>query len=152
MTMMSVLRAGVIGGLVAGVVLDLFLIGAALLTTAGSPVAILISLWQFVAEWAVGKTALSSPSYAWLGGAVHFLVSMAWGIGFAYAARQRPQVVQQPLVSGIVYGVIVWIGTQLVLVAAGLFRPPSPPEAETELIAYCLFFGLPLAYTVARVA
>ena len=149
MTLRSV-RAGIIGGLVAGIVLDLFLVGTGMLTTHASAPTLLIGIWQFVAEWAVGKLALTSTNYAWLGGVVHFLISIAWGIAFAYVARQRPQVTQQPVIAGVVYGVVVWIGTQLVLMTSGLFKSPSPNEAETELIAYCIFFGIPLAYTVSR--
>jgi uncharacterized membrane protein YagU involved in acid resistance len=145
-------RAAIIAGLVGGIVLDVFLIVAGMLTSSGaSPAAILISIWQFVAEWAVGKQALSSTSYAYLGAFIHFAVSIGWAFGFVWVAKTRPQVVQQPIVSGVVYGIIVWIGTQLVLVAAGLFKVPTPPEAETEILAYCVFFGIPLAYTVSRI-
>ena len=147
---MQIVRAGIVGGVVGAVVLQLFLVGAAVLTTGAPPLAIVVSLWQFAAEEAIGNVALTSSSYAWIGGAVYFIVSIVWAVAFAYVARRRAQVVQQPIVSGIVYGVIVWIGTQLVLVATGLFKPPAPNVAETELIAYCVFFGLPLAYTVRR--
>lgn len=149
---LRLVRAGILGGLVGGIVLDLFLLGAGMLTSGASPMTILVSLWQFNAEWAVGKLALTSASYAWLGGVIHFLVSILWGLAFAYVARQRSQVIEQPVIAGVVYGVIVWIGTQLVLMTTGLFKSPSPNEAETELIAYCVFFGIPLAYTISRTA
>jgi uncharacterized membrane protein YagU involved in acid resistance len=146
----SMVRAGVIGGLVAGVVLELFLLGAAMLTTTASPLVLLTGLLQFNAQWAVGKAAMASPSYAYLGAVVHFVTCIFWALGFVYAARTRPQIVEVPWISGLLYGIIVWLGTQLVLVATGLWTPPAPNEAETELIAYCIFFGLPLAYTVAK--
>ncbi|MGH7661903.1 MAG: DUF6789 family protein [Vulcanimicrobiaceae bacterium] len=148
----SMVRNGVIGGLVAGVVLELFLLGAAMLTSSASPFVLLAGLLQFNAQWAIGKAALASPSYAWLGAVVHFATCIVWGLGFVYAARSRPQIVQAPWISGLLYGIIVWIGTQFVLVATGLWTPPTPNEAETELIAYCVFFGLPLAYTVAKLS
>jgi uncharacterized membrane protein YagU involved in acid resistance len=147
---LRMVRAGVAGGIVGGIILLLFLLGAGLATTKASPMVILLALLQFSAEWAIGKEALASTSYAWIGVLVHFGTSILWGLAFVYVAKQRPQVVQQPFIAGIVYGVIVWIGTQLVLMATGLFRTPSPNEIETELFAYCIFFGIPLAYTVAK--
>src|SRR5690348_1655417 len=90
----SMVRAGVIGGLVAGVVLELFLLGAAMLTSAGSPLVLLTGLLQFNAQWAVGKVALGSPSYAYLGAIVHFVTCIFWALGFVYVARSRPQVVE----------------------------------------------------------
>lgn len=143
-------RAGVMGGIVGGIVLLAFLLGAGMLTSKASPAAILVGLLQFSAEWALGKAALTSPSYAWVGAIVHFGSCIAWGLAYVYVARQRPQLVQQPGISGLAYGLVVWIGTQLVLVSVGLFLAPNPAEVETELIAYCLFFGIPLAYTVAK--
>jgi uncharacterized membrane protein YagU involved in acid resistance len=143
-------RAGVVGGFIAGIILLAFFLFAGVLTTKAAPMVILVGLLQFSAEWAMGKAALASTSYAWVGAVVHFATCIAWGLAYTYVARQRPQLVEQPLISGVMYGLIVWIGTQLVLVATGLFKSPDPNEAETELFAYCLFFGVPLAYTVAR--
>lgn len=145
-------RAGVIGGIVGGIVLLAFLVGAGIATSKAPPLTILTGLLQFSAEWALGKAALASPSYAWVGVLVHFGSSIAWGIAYVYVARQRPQLIEHPFISGVLYGLIVWIGTQLVLVTVGLFKAPDPNEAETELFAYCLFFGIPLGLTVAKLA
>ena len=146
----KIMRAGVIGGIAGGIVLLAFLLGAGMLTSKAPPVAILTGLLQFSAEWALGKVALTSPSYAWIGAIVHFGSCIAWGVAYAYISQQRPQLIEHPFISGILYGLIVWIGTQLVLVAVGLFQAPNPAEVQTELFAYCLFFGIPLGLTVAK--
>jgi uncharacterized membrane protein YagU involved in acid resistance len=148
----TILRAGVIAGLIAGVLIDAFMIVA---FAAGSrePLGpMIVSLFQFDAASAIGKaTAFSSPAFAWVGAIVHFVISIAWACGFVYLARVRRELTQRPVISGLAFGLVVWMVTQAWLLAAGLFTSLSAYAVFIQLIAYCVFFGIPVAYTVSRV-
>jgi len=144
------LRAGIIAGLVGGAIDSIFLVAVSMLQ--GQPLtAAVIGFYQAAAAGAIGKAAAySSPAFAWLGIAVYFITSVAWALAFAYLAQQRRQLIARPLVSGIAFGFVVWTITQIVLLGAGLFQTTTPSSLASSLLAYCLFFGIPVAYTNAR--
>lgn len=146
------LRAGIIAGLVGGAVDSLFLIVVSMLE-GHSLAAAVIGFYQSAAAGAIGKaTAYSSVAFAYLGLAVYFLTSIAWALAFAYLARRRRQLISRPLVSGIGFGFVVWTITQVILLGAGLFQTTTPSSLASSLLAYCLFFGVPVAYTNARLS
>lgn len=146
------LRAGIIAGLVGGAVDGIFLVAA--LVFQGQPLATaLVGFFQSAAAGAIGKgMAYSSPAFAWLGVAMYFLLGIAWALAFAYLAQQRRQLIARPLVSGIVFGFVVWTITQVVLLGAGLFQTTTSTSLAISLIAYCAFFGIPVAYANARLS
>ncbi|MBV8600925.1 MAG: hypothetical protein JO359_05090 [Candidatus Eremiobacteraeota bacterium] len=146
-----ILRAGVIAGLVGGVLFEAFLIAVLVVAYREPLVPTIVSSFQFVAAGAIGKsTAFTSPAFAWLGAVVHFVVSIGWATGYAYLAQTREQLLSQPLVSGVFFGVIVFAMMQVILLAAGLFASPTSIGLLTQLTAHCVFFGIPVAYVVAR--
>lgn len=145
------LRAAIIGGLVGGIVLAAFIIPITAARSHQTFAAAFATLAQVAASAAVGKaTAASSPSFIWVGVGVYAVVCMCWAGSYAYVANSRPQILAQPGIWGFLFGFMVWLIMQLILVAAGLFEIPSPDELEIELVGYCIFFGIPLGYTVAR--
>jgi uncharacterized membrane protein YagU involved in acid resistance len=146
----SMLVTGVIAGAVGGILFSAYFVLVALAITHSVD---FIRPSQFDASAVVGKVAFTDPRYALLGIAVHFTLSIAWAVGYAYAAVQTPQVRAQPIVSGIVYGIIVYVAMLLVQVAAGVFVPPNTVMLVESLIAHTVFFGLPVAFiTRARLA
>ncbi len=141
----SVVLSGAIAGIVGGILIDGYiLVVAALGTHHPTP----LELYQFDASAILGKIAYSDPKYAWLGLAVHFAVSLGWGIGYAYAAKQAPQIDAQPLVSGIAYGLVVYVVMQAVQLAANVLQPLTATTLVHGIIDHTLFFGLPVAYAV----
>ncbi len=113
--------------------------------------ATLEGFYQFVASGAIGPAAYAEGSTgALLGLAVHVAVSLSWGVGYAYAAAQTPQVRSRPIVSGIAYGILVMLAMQLVEVAANIYKIPGPALWFNTLVAHTLFFGLPVALVVSR--
>ena len=132
----QVLRSGILAGLIAGVLIDAFLVAAAVIGSHAELGTTIVSLFQFTASGEVGKaTAFSSPTFAWLGALVHFAVSIAWATGFAYLAQSRQQLIAHPLISGFGYGFVVWILMQIVLIGAGLFQNPTPPALARSTIS-----------------
>ncbi|MGZ3522553.1 MAG: hypothetical protein ACXVAG_16455 [Vulcanimicrobiaceae bacterium] len=138
------LTQGAIAGIAGGILIDLFIYVTSVLPQHGS----MIAVWQFIASTAVGKEAFASASYAWLGVLIHFIVSIAWATGYAYLAQTRAALNVRPAISGIAFGVVVYVVMQIVLVGDNNFRMPSPLGLVLGLIGHCVFFGLPVAYAV----
>ena len=135
-----VLRAFV-AGIVGGVTFDLFLYIATVLPQHGS----LISVWQFIASTAFGKVAFTSANYAWIGLLMHFIVSIAWAAGYGYLAETQRGVNAQPVISGIVFGLVVWGVMQMALYTVQALHINSLGDAILNIIAHTVFFGLPVA-------
>jgi uncharacterized membrane protein YagU involved in acid resistance len=134
-------------GITGAIFLDVYLWLTTILPQHGS----LIAAWQFVASATIGNVAFSSTSYAGLGLVVHVLVSVAWAGGYAYLAMTRPFMNQRWVISGLVYGIIVYLFMQVLLLGASKFQfPPTPVAFVNVVIAHMVFFGLPVAFVVSR--
>jgi uncharacterized membrane protein YagU involved in acid resistance len=143
----SVLITGIIAGIAGGVLIDTYLIGISFATLHSANVA---TYYQSVAAIAVGKVALADPNSAWLGAVIHFALSIAWGIGYVYAALQTPAIAARPVISGVAFGFVVYLTMQIVAVATNTFRPPDTALLVNGLVAYMMFFGLPIALITYR--
>jgi len=144
----AVLRAGVVAGLLGGVLIDAYLLVTVVLI---GHVATFEGFYQFVAAGAIGPAAYADGAgSALLGVAVHLFVSLSWGIGYAYLAATTPQLRTRPIVSGIAYGILVMLAMQLVEVAANMYKIPGPAAWFNTFFAHTLFFGLPVALSTSR--
>jgi hypothetical protein len=140
-------RAGLIGGLVGAILIDAYLL--TIYVFVGHALT-LEAFYQLVAAGAIGRAAaFATPSAAWLGLGLHLMVSIGWGLGFAYIAARTPQVGERPLISGIVFGAVVMLSMWLIEFAAAIWNFPTVATFENDLVAHVLFFGLPVAYVVA---
>lgn len=140
---MQAFGAGIIGG----IVLDLYLYLTTILPAHGS----VLAMWQWVASAAIGPVALTNSSYAWLGLLVHFIVSIGWAGGYAYFAQTQNFVNTRWFISGLMYGLVVYVFMQALLLGARAFVFPATPTAFLSgVIAHMLFFGVPVAFVVAR--
>ena len=142
----AILVHGIVAGIIGGILIDAFLYVATIMPAHGS----IFGLWQFVASTAIGPSAFSNPNSAWLGLLMHACTSLAWGVAFSYAAHTRPGIAEHPYISGLVYGVIVMIIMSIVLMVAKSFPPPTLQGTIINLIAHCIFFGLPVSLYVSR--
>lgn len=142
-----ILRQAFLAGIVAGILIETYLVLTLVVPTHGN----VLQTWQWIASAAIGDAAFSSISYAWLGLLVHFVISIAWAGGYAYLAQQQPFMNYRWAISGLVYGLIVYIFMDILLLGARKFIPPVTPLALLNaLIAHCVFFGLPVAFVVSR--
>jgi hypothetical protein len=141
----AALGPGLLAGLVGAILIDAYILVAGALTHGLTPV----QLYTFVASALIGKAAYTLPQAVWLGVAIHLVISAGWGIGYAYAAAGTPQLVQRPLVSGIVFGLFVFLCMQIAEALIGIWHAPSAREAFAGIVAHVIFFGLPVAYVVA---
>lgn len=130
-----ILLRGVVAGLVGAIVLAVFL--WAWFAPQGATLA---SIFRLDAHDVRSDDPL-------IGALAYLGVSLAWGIGYAYAAATRPNIANQPLLSGFVYGFIVWLLMQFVLMLGELWVPITLPTLGTQLLAHTIFFGIPVALT-----
>lgn len=137
---------GAPAGIAGGVCFNLFIYLAGLLPAHAS----VLSLWQFAASTAFGKVALASPSYAWIGLLLIFAASIGWGIGYAYLAQARAAVNKQPIISGFIFGAIVYVVMQFVLFSVQALKVPDIMSVYLGILGCTVFFGVPIAL-VARV-
>jgi len=139
------LIAAVAAGLVSAVTLAAFAAFAEV--RAGLPPS---TTYTFLAS-AVGGSALADgPAAVSIGVLVLLVGTILWGCGYVYAARKQSQLLSRPLLSGAGFGVIVWFIMQVVLVGAGHYSAPTIYTFDRDMVAFVLFFGIPLAVTAAR--
>ncbi|HZX68701.1 MAG TPA: hypothetical protein VFE70_07440 [Candidatus Elarobacter sp.] len=141
------LTAGLAGGLAGAFLMEAFFRGA---------------LWAFkiqgdqlplLADY-VGTTVLSPGSAPGMAAGIAFLlylaVSAGWGVGYVSASRTSPQLLARPWISGAVFGLVVYIVMQVMLLTAGLYHRPNFDVLLVQLAAYVAGFGIPVAVIASR--
>jgi hypothetical protein len=137
----------IVAGVAGLIVLDAYLYVTAIRPAHGT----LMQTWQWIASVAIGPAALTNASYAPLGIVVDLVAAVGWAGGYAYFAQRQPFVNTRWLISGLMYGLIVYLFTQVLLLGVHAFVwPPTPAAFANQIIALMLFFGVPVAGTVAR--
>lgn len=111
---------------------------------------------QVVASGALGEAAFSGglPAAA-LGLALHFLLSFAWAGLFLIAAMRLPALTRRPLVSGIAFGIVVFLVMRCVVLplsAVPFPMPFRPFAAGMDLLSHMVLFGAPIAFAARRAA
>ena len=87
-----------------------------------------------------------------LGLAVHFTLMAIMAAVLMLYLRQRPQLLDKPVVVGFVYGLITYAVMNLVVVPLR-FDAPLPPSGlsiATQLFAHIVLVGIPMALVAAR--
>ena len=151
MTQSSAAKAIFWGGLIAGT-LDLTGACVAAWTRAGvTPVRVM----QSVASGALGSDAYTGGAKsAALGVVLHFFIATIWTVVFYLASRKLRFLLAQPIVWGLVYGVIVWVFMNFVVLPLSRLPPSRTPPTLTGrtisllIIMFCI--GLPIAIIVRR--
>ncbi len=135
----------VAAGIAGGALFNLYVWVTTLLPQHGG----IVARWQWVASTALGKVAFTDPAYAFAGAAIALVAGIAWAAGYAYLAATLPAATRRWIVSGIVYGLIVYTIVQVILLADNNFTYPPTPNAFINGVFACVaFFGLPVAYVV----
>ncbi len=132
-------------GIAGGALVDLYLA----VTPLASAHPGMLGYWTWIASTVGGKTMFANPNAPWIGLGVHAATSMVWAGAYAYVAAQQAFVRRRWYISGPVYGLVVYLVMQLVLLVSGNFEyPHSPNDFVSALIANAVFFGLPVAFVV----
>lgn len=138
------------GGLIAGV---LDITGACVVSWLRASVTP-VRVFQSVASGLLGPAAYTGGTRtAALGLALHFFIATVWTIVFYVASRKLRFLVQQPIVWGLVYGVVVYAFMNFVVLPASQFPQRGTPTLTGRLIGLLIIMfciGLPIALIVRR--
>jgi uncharacterized membrane protein YagU involved in acid resistance len=140
------LKAGLIAGFAATVVLSMFMIAKGMMGVMPqlNPIEDIVRVTQ-------GLTGLNlPPPFGWVG---HFVLgTVLWG--FLYAALQA-RVPGTPVVKGLIFGVAAWLVMMIVfmpLAGHGMFAMSLGPQAAMATLVLHLIFGAVLGLVYAKVA
>src|SRR5664279_4376720 len=136
------LPRAVTAGFLGGAAIDLFLFLVRAMPFPGA--------YQFIASTLVGPVAFTSSSYIALGVVMHFLISVAFALAYAFVASRSRALLDQPLAWGAIFGLAVYVVVEGVLSLAHAAGPPSVKGVVISLIAHVVFFGLPVALFIGR--
>jgi uncharacterized membrane protein YagU involved in acid resistance len=84
---------------------------------------------------------------------LHFGMSYLWAGIFLVAARRLPPLLRQPVLSGVLFGVVVFLVMRLVVLPLSAFPYPvtfKPLATVLDLLSHTLLFGVPIAIAVRR--
>jgi uncharacterized membrane protein YagU involved in acid resistance len=145
----SFLRAVLLGGSGGGALDILFAISFAGFYGVG-PVRVL----QTVGSGLLGDAAFAGGAPAAITGFVcHFLLSWLWAALFVAAALRYPVLVRRPLVTAIVFGIVVFLVMRLVVLPLSAYPRPVrfPPLATAlDLLSHMFLFAWPIAWAASR--
>ncbi|MDP9106569.1 MAG: hypothetical protein M3N49_11640 [Candidatus Eremiobacteraeota bacterium] len=142
------LKAGLVAGVAAGILIDLFLFAMQL--AAGTPPEKLAANFVFIAAVLLGPGAYANPVAVPLGIVLHFCVAIGWALGYVYLVRSQPQLLARPWISGAAFGLVVYVFMEIVLITAGLYHRVAPGLFFTQLVAHVVFYGIPVAVVASR--
>jgi len=146
------LQTILVAGLIAGT-LDIsaaFLFSALRATNPHSPIWVL----QSVASGLLGADSFKGGwASAALGAACHYLIALTAAAVFYAASRKLPFLVQHAVVSGLLYGIVVYSVMNFVVLPLSAFPfklsyPPAVLLRSSLIIMVCV--GLPIALVVRR--
>jgi hypothetical protein len=117
-----------------------------------------LRIFQSVAAGLLGRTAAIDGGVRTflLGIVLHFVVATCIATVYYLASRMLPVLIRHPVVSGLIYGMIAYLGMNYVVVPLSAIGPRSAPKRPsiflTEIIGHALLVGLPLALLARRSA
>lgn len=110
-----------------------------------------MQFFQWIPTVAVGSAAGTGTTWAILGIVLHYVVSIGWAAGYAYLATDRTYLNRRWLLSGLFFGLMVYMFMDLLLIGVSKFTwPPTPLAWINGIFAVMAFFGVPLAFVISR--
>jgi uncharacterized membrane protein YagU involved in acid resistance len=113
-----------------------------------------MGLLQLVASGALGKAAFDGGALtAALGLVLHFALSYIWATLLGVAAWHMPRLVCHPLLTGIVFGIVVFLTMRLVVKPLSAFPFPvtfKPLSSILDLLSHMFLFGTPIAIALSK--
>lgn len=144
-------KAILLGGLIAGTLDLMAAFVSAWLRTRTTP----LRLSQYIASGAIGPAAFSGGNKtALLGVAFHFLIATTAAVVFYLASRVLRFLVEWPIPMGLLYGVLVYLFMNFVVLPRSAIAPAriapalSARAIQALIIMFCV--GLPVALIVRR--
>lgn len=87
-----------------------------------------------------------------LGLFVHFALMAIMATYFVIAAHNWPKILERPILSGIIYGLITYVVMNWIVVPVrfGVPLPPAPMQIASQLFAHIVLVGIPIALIASR--
>lgn len=107
---------------------------------------------QSIAAGLMGRDAFSGGApTAWLGAFLHLFIACGIAAVYYLSCRLWPMLLTRPLFNGVIYGVLVYLVMNYVVVPLSLASPVPfiPAWFLDSLLGHILLVGLPIAY-IAR--
>lgn len=112
-----------------------------------------MKVWNFVSSGVFGLDGINGETPMALAGIFfHLCIAMTWALIYFQLYPRLSFLSRNWVVSGLLYGIVVWIGMNLVVVPLSN-TPPSPKTVQGVLIGCSIlmvFIGLPVSYVASR--
>ncbi len=149
MKKISTLEAILVGGTIAATLDILFAISFASYNGVAPA-----RLLQTVASGMLGTSAFEGGlNTAALGLVLHFAMSYAWSALFLAVAKRVVRLARNPLVSGPLFGIVVFFCMRLIVLPLSAFPYPinfKPLATVLDLLSHMYLFGIPIAIAAHR--
>ena len=113
-----------------------------------------VRVMQSIASGLLGGTAYQGgATTALLGVVLHFMIATIWTAIFYTASRSIRFLVERPVAAGLLYGVVVYLFMNFVVLPLSAFPMRAPPTFTGRLIGMLIIMfciGLPIATIVSR--
>lgn len=147
----TVLKPLLITGLVAGTLDGLAAVIMYYSRTGNDPT----DVFRYIASGVFGRDAFTGgvPMALW-GILFHYVIAFGWTILFFVVASRIALLTRNWFVSGVAYGVVVWLGMNLIVVPLSQVPAPAGPKEwagilrATAVLIVCI--GLPVAYAAKK--
>jgi hypothetical protein len=113
-----------------------------------------MKMLQGIASGLLGPKALEGGfATTGLGLALHYLIALGAVVTFWAASRKLPWLLDHAVISGLLYGLAVWLfmnGVVLPLAFPQFHFPPPARSMATQIPIHLVLLGLPIALIVRR--
>jgi hypothetical protein len=141
----AIVRAGLLAGTMDGLAAALLYV----IRTGKNPIAV----YRFVASGVFGQDALSGGLAMGLTGILfHYMIAMGWAIIFFVACTKIPILLKNWFISGITYGLFVWLMMNLVVLplsrVSALTMTVNGVLIGISVLMVCI--GLPISFLARK--
>lgn len=108
---------------------------------------------QYIASGVLGPSAFAGGAKtAALGVALHYLIATGATTVFYFASRQLQFMVTRPIITGVLYGVVVYLFMNFIVVPLSFVRrgatPPTLSSRAIQMLILVFCIGLPISAIV----
>lgn len=110
------------------------------------------NMLRFVASGPFPSATEWGTPGALLGLGVHFTLMAIMATVYVIVARRFPEILQNPLKWGLIYGLITYVAMNWIVVPLRFDAPlpPKPLSIATQLFAHIILVGLPIAWITTK--
>lgn len=112
-----------------------------------------IAVLTFVASGPFGSAPTPAAGWAIVGLLVHYAIMACMVAAYMIAARRMPILLRQPIIAGLLYGLLLWGIMYWVVRPLRWPEIPLPHTAKgisEQLFSHCILVGLPIAWIASR--